>query len=63
MLNEIVHGKRSITPDTALRSGRFFNMSSQFWLNIQARYDLEKAKDQLKNRLDIEVHTLRAQNA
>jgi len=38
-------------------------MSSQFWLNIQARYDLEKAKDQLKNRLDNEVHALRAQNA
>ena len=39
-INEIVHGKRSITADTALRLGRFFNMSPQFWLNLQTRYDL-----------------------
>ena len=61
-INEIVHGKRSITADTALRLGRFFNMSPQFWLNLQTRYDLEVTEDQLKNRLDNEVHAL-AQNA
>ena len=61
-INEIVHGQRSITADTALRLGRFFNMSLQFWLNIQTRYDLEVTEDQLENRLDNEVHAL-AQNA
>ena len=44
-INEIVHGKRSITADTALRLGRFFNMSAQFWLNLQTRYDLEMTED------------------
>jgi addiction module HigA family antidote len=61
-INEIIHGKRSITADTALRLGRFFNMSPQFWLNLQTRYDLEVTEDQLENRLDNEVHAL-AQNA
>ncbi|MBN1227366.1 MAG: HigA family addiction module antidote protein [Deltaproteobacteria bacterium] len=61
-INEIVHGKRSITADTALRLGRFFNMSPQFWLNLQTRYNLEVTQDQLENRLDNEVHAL-AQNA
>jgi addiction module HigA family antidote len=60
-INEIVHGKRSITADTALRFGRFFNMSPQFWLNLQTRYDLEVTEDQLEDRLDNEVHAL-AQN-
>jgi addiction module HigA family antidote len=62
-INEIVHRKRSITADTALRLGRFFNMSPQFWLNLQTRYDLEVTEDQLEDRLDNEVHALRAQNA
>ena len=62
-INEIVHGKRSITADTALRLGRFFNMAPQFWLNLQSRYDLEVTEDQLENRLDNEVHVLQAQNA
>jgi antitoxin HigA-1 len=57
-INEIVHGKRSITADTALRFGRFFGMSAQFWLNLQIRYDLEIAEDLLKDRLDHEVHAL-----
>jgi antitoxin HigA-1 len=61
-INEIIHGKRSITADTALRLGRFFNMSPQFWLNLQTRYDLEVTEDKLENRLDNEVHAL-AQNA
>ncbi len=55
-INEIVQGKRSITPDTALRLSRFFGLSERFWINLQARYDLEIEKDRLKNRLDEEVH-------
>lgn len=55
-INEIIHGKRSITADTALRLGRFFNISPQFWLNLQTRYDLETTQDQLENRLDYEVN-------
>jgi addiction module HigA family antidote len=55
-INEIVQGKRSITPDTALRLSRFFGLSERFWINLQTRYDLEKEKDRLKSRLDEEVH-------
>ena len=43
-INEIVHGKRAITPDTALRLGKYFGVSAQFWLNLQARYDLQTAE-------------------
>ena len=57
-INEIVHGKRAITADTALRLGRFFGMSPQFWLNLQTRYDLERTEDLLEDRLNNEVHTL-----
>jgi len=57
-INEIVHGKRAITADTALRLGRFFGMSPQFWLNLQTRYDLEVTEDLLEGRLNNEVHTL-----
>ena len=62
-INEIVHGKRSVTADTALRLGRFFGMSPQFWLNLQTRYDLEMTADLLEDRLDEEVHTLKVQSA
>ena len=55
-INEIVHGKRSISADTALRLARYFGMSERFWLNLQSRYDLEVAKDRLGDRLDAEVH-------
>ena len=54
-INEIVHGKRAITPDTALRLSRFFGMSERFWVNLQARYDLEIEKDRLQDRLESEV--------
>ncbi|MFA5906273.1 MAG: HigA family addiction module antitoxin [Desulfobacula sp.] len=54
-INEIVHGKRSITADTALRLGRYFKMAPMFWLNLQNRYDLETAQDFLANRLEKEV--------
>ena len=50
-IGEIVQGKRAITADTALRLGRFFGMEAQFWLNLQARYDLLRAEDELSNRL------------
>ncbi|GBD98615.1 putative HTH-type transcriptional regulator YbaQ [bacterium BMS3Abin07] len=55
-INEIVQGKRSITPDTALRLSRYFGLSERFWINLQARYDLEIEKDRLRGRLDEEVH-------
>ncbi len=51
-INEIVHGKRAITADTALRLGRYFSMAPGFWMNLQARYDLEKAEDALAGKLD-----------
>ncbi|VEP16991.1 XRE family transcriptional regulator [Hyella patelloides LEGE 07179] len=54
-INEIVHGKRAITADTALRLGRFFNMEAQFWMNLQSRYDLEVARENLSERLEKEV--------
>jgi len=54
-INEIVHGKRAITADTALRLSRFFGTSERFWLNLQVHYDLEVEKDRLGNRLEREV--------
>ena len=54
-ISEIVQGKRAITADTALRLGRFFSMEAQFWLNLQARYDLVRAEGELSNRLKKEV--------
>jgi addiction module HigA family antidote len=54
-INEIVHGTRAITADTALRLARFFGTSETFWLNLQAKYDLEVARDRLGDRLEKEV--------
>ena len=54
-INEIVHGKRSISADTALRLSRYFGLSERFWLNLQARYDIEVEKDWLEGRLENEV--------
>ena len=54
-INEIVHGKRAISADTALRLARFFGNSEQFWLNLQARHDLEVERDRLGARLRAEV--------
>ena len=54
-INEIVHGKRAISPDTALRLSRYFGLSERFWINMQARYDLEIEKDRLQDRLVQEV--------
>ena len=57
-INEIVNGKRSVTAEVALRLGRYFGMSPQFWLNLQARHDLEKAEDAIGKRLRLEVRPL-----
>lgn len=50
-INEIVHGKRAITADTALRLGRYFGIEPQFWLNLQSRYDLEVAEDRVAEQV------------
>jgi len=55
-INEIVHGRRAITADTALRLGRFFSMEAAFWINLQSHYDMEVTLDALKDKLDKEVH-------
>ena len=57
-INEIVHGNRSVTADTALRLGRYFGISPQFWLNLQAHFDLEREQDKLGDRLEQEVQAL-----
>lgn len=57
-INEIVRGLRAISADTALRLARYFGMSERFWLNLQARYDLEREKDRLGDRLEREVGVL-----
>jgi len=54
-INEIVHGKRRISADTALRLARFFDNSPQFWLGLQMDYDLDVAEDKLSDRLDQEI--------
>ena len=57
-INEIVHGKRRITADTALRLARYFDMSPQFWLGLQMDYDLDIALDGMAGRLENEIRTL-----
>jgi addiction module HigA family antidote len=57
-INEIVRGSRAISADTALRLARYFGTSDRFWLNLQARYDLEIEKDRLGKRLQKEVQVL-----
>ena len=54
-INEIVHGERAVSADTALRLSRYFGMSEAFWMNLQAHYDLEVQKDKLADRLEREV--------
>ncbi len=58
-INEIVLGKRRITADTALRLGRYFGMSARFWMNLQARYDLDTAEDALGDRIEHEVQVMK----
>jgi len=57
-INEIVHGKRSITADTAFRLGRYFGMSPQFWLNLQSHYDLEVLEMDFGGKIEKEVKIL-----
>ncbi|MDK8764619.1 HigA family addiction module antitoxin [Corynebacterium sp. MSK218] len=52
-INEIVHGKRAITADTALRLAKFFGMTPQFWLGLQAHYDLDVAEDKILSELEV----------
>ncbi len=54
-INEIIHGKRSITADTALRLARYFGVSAQFWMNLQTHYDLECQQDVLAKTLERDV--------
>ena len=51
-INEIVHGKRGITADTALRLGKLFGTTAQFWLNLQTLYDLDLAEDRAAEQID-----------
>jgi len=57
-INEIVHGKRGVSADTALRLARYFGTSERFWLNLQVRFDLETQRDELGRRLEKEVRVL-----
>ena len=57
-INEIVHGTRAITANTALRLGRYFSVSAQFWMNLQSKYELETERDHLSHRLEKEVRLL-----
>jgi addiction module HigA family antidote len=57
-INEIVHGKRGISADTALRLARYFGTSERFWMNLQIKHDLEVEKERLKGRLTREVTVL-----
>jgi antitoxin HigA-1 len=59
-INEIVKGQCAITADTALRFGRYFRMSPEFWLNLQSHYDLEQQQELLAHRLSKEVKVLAA---
>jgi antitoxin HigA-1 len=59
-INEIVHGKRAISADTALRLARYFGTSDEFWMNLQVHYDLEVERAKLKRRLQREVSVRKA---
>jgi addiction module HigA family antidote len=62
-INEIVHGNRAVSADTALRLSRYFNLSERFWLNLQSRYDIEVQKDKLNGRIETEVRVHELQHA
>jgi addiction module HigA family antidote len=57
-INEIVHGKRAVSADTALRLAKFFGTTPEFWLNLQARFDLEKARDRVGRAIERDVAPL-----
>lgn len=54
-INEIVHGKRAITADTALRLSRYFGTSAELWMNLQSLYDLEKARDEIELQVQQDI--------
>lgn len=54
-INEIVHGKRRVTADTAMRLARFFNMTPQYWIGLQADYDLDVVRDELEESINREI--------
>ena len=58
-LTEILHARRSISADTALRLGRFFGISAQFWMNLQSSYELQVAEDHLAERIAADVQPMR----
>ena len=58
-VNEIVHGKRAISADTALRLARYFGTSAELWMNLQAHYDLELARDEAEEQIVAEVQPLK----
>jgi addiction module HigA family antidote len=58
-INEIVHGTRAISADTALRLARYFGVSPQFWMNLQAHYDLEVEQDKVGHAIDRDILALR----
>lgn len=62
-INEIIQGKRSVSADTALRLSRYFGLSERFWLNLQARHDIEVEKDKLNGRIRQEVKVLSLKSA
>jgi len=55
-INEIIHGQRAVTADTALRLGKYFGNSPQFWMNLQTWYDLEIEKDKIQEKINREIH-------
>lgn len=57
-VNEIVHGERAVSVDTALRLGKYFGVSAEFWLNLQTHYDLEETAGRLGKKLQREVRVL-----
>jgi antitoxin HigA-1 len=61
-INEIVHGKRRVTADTALRLAKYFKMSPEFWLGLQMDFDLDMEMDRLGKRLDSEVSSYSSRN-
>ena len=60
-VNEIVHGKRAISADTALRLARYFGTSAELWMNLQAHYDLELARDEAEEQIMAEVQPLKSE--
>ncbi len=61
-INEIVHGKRAITADSALRLSRYFGTSAELWMNLQALYDLEKTRDEIEAQVVKEISPLKREN-